>query len=94
MILNILRIVYESLSLHTIGDNREIDVFLDTQSLMNGTSFQFQFVKKLQNSVVFVPIVSTDALDRMLLPDEESEVPDGWETKTSPEVLLFLLCTC
>jgi hypothetical protein len=54
---------------------------------MNGTSFQVQFVMKLRNSLVFVPIVSIDALDRMLLPDEESEVPDGLETKTSPEVL-------
>lgn len=74
-------------------DNREIDVFLDTESLVDGTSFQVQFVKKLKNSVVFVPTVSTDALDRMLLPmeDEEVKVPEGLESKTSPEVLHIFL---
>ncbi|CAE7622803.1 unnamed protein product, partial [Symbiodinium microadriaticum] len=44
---------------------REIIVFLDSHSLQVGRLFQEDFVSNVKNSLVVVPIVSTDAVDRL-----------------------------
>jgi hypothetical protein len=62
--------LFERLSLNysvdDAGNNRLIRVFLDTKVLEDGSDFQAAFAQSLQSSKVLVPILSVDALTRML----------------------------
>ena len=46
--------------------NRSINTFLDTQRLLKGRDFKFDFAKALVKSTVVVPIVSKYALERLI----------------------------
>ena len=59
--------VFDMFTNYTIGsDNRAIEVFLDTKRLLNGRRFDKDFANSLVRSTVIMPIVSADALDRLL----------------------------
>jgi hypothetical protein len=62
--------LFHVLSNEVVGPNhRGMEVFQDKERLRKGTDFRLEFVKALVNSTVVVPLVSTDALERMISHD-------------------------
>jgi hypothetical protein len=57
--------IFDGLGISTMDNGREIHVFLDKECLQDGTTLQAEFSKKLQNSLIVVPVVTTEALSRM-----------------------------
>jgi len=57
-------------STYNVGEeNRAVSVFLDNKRLRDGRNFVDDFARALVNSLIIVPVVSTDALQRMRLHD-------------------------
>ena len=57
---------FDRCGLFTVGpENREIGVFLDKECLQEGRLFQNEFAQAMKNTLVVVPVVSSDALLRM-----------------------------
>jgi len=66
--------LYDSLLGHTLGlEKRAVRVFYDKVRLKEGEQFQVAFGKALINSDIFVPILCTSALQRMLTHDSSKE---------------------
>ena len=66
--------LFDNLSNFTIGsNNRAINVFLDSKRLKDGINFQSAFGKALIHTVVVIPIVSYDALEKMISHDIHTE---------------------
>lgn len=58
--------VFDRFGLFTTGEGgREVQVFLDRECLQEGRLFQNEFASSLKNTLVVVPVVSSDALRRM-----------------------------
>jgi hypothetical protein len=58
--------VRDRFSTYNIGeDNRAVSVFLDNKRLRDGRNFVDDFARALVNSLIVVPVVSSDALKRM-----------------------------
>jgi hypothetical protein len=59
--------LFDRLSLHSVDQSlRRIRTFLDTKQLQTGKNFQMNIAEALSKSVLFVPVVSADALQRMI----------------------------
>jgi hypothetical protein len=54
-------------------DNRAVAVFLDKERLQDGRQFQMDFAKALSTSLVIVPVLSHDALVRLVRHDPTKE---------------------
>ena len=64
------RRLFDSLSTFNVGqDNRSVEVFLDIHRLRDGQQFQRAFSASLLHAKVVVPIVSSEALGRLLSHD-------------------------
>jgi GTPase SAR1 family protein len=60
--------LFDRLSLHSVDPSmRRIRIFIDTKRLQTGKDFQINLVEALSKSLLFVPIVSADALQRMVV---------------------------
>jgi GTPase SAR1 family protein len=73
--------LFDRLSLHSVDlTMRPIQVFLDNKRLPVGDHFQMQFILALSKSIIFLPIVSSEALQRMLnlKPTDEDNVLLEW----------------
>ena len=58
--------IFDGLSIYNVDKpRRSIDTFLDVQRLQDGRRFDSDFVIALTKSIVFVPIISAAALQRM-----------------------------
>jgi hypothetical protein len=65
---------FDRLSLYSVGQSlRRIRIFLDIKKLQTGKNFQMNIVEALSKSLLFVPIVSADALQRMLTMKQTDE---------------------
>jgi hypothetical protein len=57
-------------SLFTVAStHRRIEIFLDRKRLEDGNNFQKDFLRSLASSTMVVPIISVDALQRLLVHD-------------------------
>eukprot|EP01038_Epipyxis_sp_PR26KG_P004743 gene4743-6654_t len=65
-----------------VSQHRSVEVFLDVDRLEDGTNFQKSFITSLINSYVFTPIISKDALVRIVShkPTEIDNVLVEWIT--------------
>eukprot|EP01038_Epipyxis_sp_PR26KG_P007084 gene7084-9668_t len=77
--------LFDSLSnYHNVDSiqHRSVDVFLDTNRLEDGKHLQQSFISALINSYVITPIISKDALQRLIhhKPDEIDNVLVEWIT--------------
>jgi hypothetical protein len=73
--------LFDRLSLRSVGPLlRRIRIFLDTKQLQTGKNFQMNIVEALSKSLIFVPIVSTDAFQRMVTmkPTDEDNLLLEW----------------
>ena len=70
----LVRGLFDRFTLYTLlPDHRAVYVFLDTFRLTTGKSFQEEFAKSLIQSTIVVPIVSCEALQRMVQHDPTIE---------------------
>jgi hypothetical protein len=66
--------LFDSFSNHVVGeDSRAVQVFLDKVRLQGGRQFQFDFASALASSLVVAPLLSVDAMRKMLDHDPTSE---------------------
>eukprot|EP01040_Poterioochromonas_malhamensis_P014975 gene14975-biopygen3469 len=73
--------LFDRMTLFAVGESRRsIRPFLDRKRLQMGENFQSGFVKALLKSLVMVPIVSAEALERMtkMRVEEEDNVLIEW----------------
>ena len=73
--------LFDRMTLYAVGESRRaIQAFLDRKRLQMGENFQSGFVKALLKSLVMVPIVSAEALERMtkMRVEEEDNVLIEW----------------
>lgn len=67
---NLAKGIFDGLSGRLVDNpKRSIETFLDIQRLQEGRRFDADFAKALSNSLIFVPLVSSYALSRMLSHD-------------------------
>jgi hypothetical protein len=74
---------YDQMTLHSVEaqSQRCIKTFLDTKKLEIGDNFQMNYVKSLKNSLIMIPVVSSDALAKMCSmksEDDEDNVLIEW----------------
>jgi len=77
----VIDLLYDSLLGYTVGlENKAVTVFLDKVRLKEGEQFQGAFGKALINSTIFVPMLCTSALQRMIYhnPTVEDNVLIEW----------------
>mmetsp|Transcript_27113 Transcript_27113/g.59967 ORF Transcript_27113/g.59967 Transcript_27113/m.59967 type:complete len:327 (+) Transcript_27113:122-1102(+) len=66
--------LFDSFGNYVVGaDSRAVQVFLDKKRLQGGRRFQLDFASALQNSLVVAPLLSADAMQRMLDHDPTRE---------------------
>jgi hypothetical protein len=73
--------LFDRLSLHSVDRSlRRIRIFLDTKQLQTGKNFQMNIVEALSKSLLFIPVVSSDALQRMVTmkPTDEDNLLLEW----------------
>ncbi|KAJ1430248.1 hypothetical protein B484DRAFT_395990, partial [Ochromonadaceae sp. CCMP2298] len=73
--------LFDSFGNYVVGaDSRAVQVFLDKKRLQGGRQFQSDFASALQNSLVVAPLLSADAMQRMLDhdPTREDNVVVEW----------------
>eukprot|EP01040_Poterioochromonas_malhamensis_P013083 gene13083-biopygen2861 len=73
--------LFDRMTLFSVGESRRsIQAFLDRKRLRMGENFQTGFVKALLKSLVMVPVVSAEALERMtkMRVEEEDNVLIEW----------------
>jgi GTPase SAR1 family protein len=78
---NFTKALFDRLSLHSVDHTmRSIHTFLDIKRLQTGENFQRTIANALSKSLIIVPIVSSDALERMmtLKPTEEDNLLFEW----------------
>ena len=71
----IVRAIFDMMRNFNIGHNhRAIEVFLDEVRLKNGRRIEEDFLRSLKGTAVVIPVVSYDALQKMLVDDVTEEV--------------------
>jgi hypothetical protein len=78
---NFTKALFDRLSLHSVDHTmRSIHTFLDVKRLQTGENFQRTIANALSKSLIIVPIVSSDALERMmtLKPTDEDNLLFEW----------------
>jgi GTPase SAR1 family protein len=78
---NFVKALFDRISLHSIDQSmRTAKIFLDVKRLQAGENFQMSIVHSLSKSLLIIPIVSSDALQRMitLQPTDEDNLLLEW----------------
>jgi GTPase SAR1 family protein len=78
---NFVKALFDRISLHSIDQSmRSAKIFLDVKRLQAGENFQMSIVNSLSKSLLIIPIVSSDALQRMiaLQPTDEDNLLLEW----------------
>mmetsp|Transcript_28353 Transcript_28353/g.61127 ORF Transcript_28353/g.61127 Transcript_28353/m.61127 type:complete len:357 (+) Transcript_28353:433-1503(+) len=66
--------LFDSFGNYVVGaDSRAVQVFFDKKRLQGGRQFQSDFASALQNSLIVAPLLSADAMQRMLDHDPTRE---------------------